>query len=131
MKELIEELKNSIAGFGSLSSSESLKAVEAIEKLEQEKFMLEQDIEVYVHAGNEYEKKLEAAIKFINGIKIWSECYPEEIFKEPDPKVLHEICKEAGTTLDAISAMVLRRYTKTWGEKAVKVLSKIEGDNEE
>ncbi len=41
-------------------------------------------------------------------IKIWIDAYPLDIFPEPDFKKAHEVLKQHGMTLDAISASSMR-----------------------
>lgn len=53
----------------------------------------------------------------------WAEAYPTDIFTEPTPQQVDDVCKLLGFRLDRISAMVLRAFTKQWAEKAKKALS--------
>ena len=41
-------------------------------------------------------------------IKTWIDAYPLKIFPEPDFKKAHEVLKQHGMTLDAISASNMR-----------------------
>ena len=45
-------------------------------------------------------------------IKTWIDAYPLKIFPEPDFKKAHEILKQHGMTLDAISASNMRHVLK-------------------
>jgi hypothetical protein len=70
------------------------------------------------------EKRLSEAVELAEEIKQWSEAYPKEVFYEPTPEQIADICDVSGTTLDSVSAMVLRNFTKQWGDRAKTFLSK-------
>ena len=54
----------------------------------------------------------------------WSKAYPVSVFPEPTPKQVDDVCKSLGFRIDRISAMVLREFTKQWGDKARAALGK-------
>jgi len=74
--------------------------------------------------------KADEAIQTIRGftedIVKWSEAYPTTIFHEPTPEQIDEVCKASGFRIDAISAMVLRAFTKPFGDKARDALPAID-----
>jgi len=53
-------------------------------------------------------KQIEELTDKMHKIKTWCEAYPITIFPEPDFKKAHEILKQNGMTLDAISASNMR-----------------------
>ena len=53
----------------------------------------------------------------------WSEAYPVDVFHEPTPEQVDAVCKTLGFRIDAISAMVLRNFTKHFGDIAKQALS--------
>ena len=60
--------------------------------------------------------------EFAEDVVNWSKAYPTAVFPEPTPEQVDEVCKTLGFRIDRISAMVLRAYTKTWGNKASAAL---------
>lgn len=44
----------------------------------------------------------------------WSKSYPVSVFGEPTPEEVDKVCKDSGFSIDKISAMVLRHFTKRW-----------------
>lgn len=67
---------------------------------------------------------LSDAREIINDIDSWAKAYPEKVFPEPEPEAVKAVCNELGITLDSLSAMVLRGFVKSWGDKASLFLSK-------
>lgn len=65
----------------------------------------------------------EALEELANEMLQWAEAYPTDVFTEPTPKQVDDVCKMLGFRLDHISAMVLRAFTKQWAEKAKRALS--------
>lgn len=47
-------------------------------------------------------------IDAMHKLKNWSEAYPLQVFPEPDLNLAAEVLKDAGMTLDAISAFNMR-----------------------
>jgi hypothetical protein len=62
--------------------------------------------------------------EFAEDVLNWSKAYPVEVFPEPTPEQVDEVCKILNFRIDRISAMVLRAFTKTWGDKARAALGK-------
>jgi len=74
------------------------------------------DYELDDGTTNAFDKRYEALAELIaererehyddlfDNIKNWCEAYPISVFPEPDFKKAHEVLKENGMTLDAISA---------------------------
>ena len=56
--------------------------------------------------------------EFAQEVVQWSEAYPTKIFHEPNPEQVNAALNQIGMTFDCFSAMVLRAFTKPWGEKA-------------
>jgi len=78
------------------------------------------------HAAMEKLKDQNAELRsFAEEVLQWSEAYPERIFSEPTVEEVGEICKTLCVPLGRISAMILRKFTKPWGSKAIKVLSSL------
>lgn len=50
------------------------------------------------------ESELETLQEKLHKIKTWIDAYPLEVFPEPDFKKAHEVLKQHGMSLDAISA---------------------------
>lgn len=69
------------------------------------------------------EAKVEELEEFARDVVKWSESYPVSVFGEPTPEQIDDVCKSSGFRIDKISAMVLRRFTKSWGEKALVALA--------
>jgi len=61
--------------------------------------------------------------EFIEDLINWSRAYPESVFHEPTPAQVDAACNSLGFSIDSISAMVLRRFTKRWGERATNIAS--------
>ena len=66
--------------------------------------------------------QLKKLCDFAEEIIKWSEAYPKDIFPEPTPEQIDEVCKQSGFRIDQIAAMVLRNFTKPWGDKAQRAL---------
>jgi hypothetical protein len=64
----------------------------------------------------------EELIDLADDIVKWSESYPVSVFGEPTPEKAQEVCEALGCTLDSFSAMVLRHFTKNWGNRARQAL---------
>jgi hypothetical protein len=69
------------------------------------------------------EARMERMRVAVEQFEEWSNAYPESIFPEPDPKKVHEVCLSMGMSIDAISAMVLRLFTKRFGDLARAALA--------
>jgi DNA-binding FadR family transcriptional regulator len=54
------------------------------------------------------ESELETLQEKLHKIKTWIDAYPLAIFPEPDFKKAHEVLKQHGMSLDAISASNMR-----------------------
>jgi len=67
-------------------------------------------------------------LEFANAVVRWSEAYPDCIFVEPTPEQVNEVCKNLGCRIDNISAMILRQFTKPWGDKARAAIANAEKD---
>jgi hypothetical protein len=62
--------------------------------------------------SNSIKRNMEEIEKKLEKIKAWCEAYPYDIFPEPDFKKAHEVLKENGVSLDAISASNMRHVLK-------------------
>ena len=58
------------------------------------------------------EAEIEAKDDVLRKIKDWCRAYPLEVFPEPDLKKAAEVLREAGMTLDSISASSMRHVLK-------------------
>ena len=58
------------------------------------------------------ESENEAKDDVLRKIKDWCRAYPLEVFPEPDLKKAAEVLREAGMTLDSISASSMRHVLK-------------------
>ena len=67
--------------------------------------------------------------EFADDVRKWSEAYPTNIFTEPTPEQVDAVCKTLGFRLDRIAAMVLREFTKPWGDAARAALGR-EGESD-
>jgi hypothetical protein len=58
------------------------------------------------------DKENERYREALNKLDNWCRAYPLSVFPEPDFKKAHKVLKEAGMTLDAISASNMRHVVK-------------------
>lgn len=65
---------------------------------------------------------IEKMVELAENLVQWSEAYPADIWEEPTPEKVDAVCKTLGCRIDNITAMVMRRFTKPWGDKARKAL---------
>ena len=59
---------------------------------------------------------------FAESVVQWSEAYPEDVFIPPTDEDISAMCLNLGMSLTRISAMVLRSFTKPWGDRAREAL---------
>ena len=64
------------------------------------------------------ESEAMALKEFAEDVIRWAEAYPIKIFHEPTPQEAREAFQKAGFSLDCFAAMVLRKFTKPWADKA-------------
>ena len=59
---------------------------------------------------------------FVESVVQWSEAYPVDVFTPPTDEDINSMCLNLGMSLTRISAMVLRSFTKPWGDRAREAL---------
>ena len=64
-------------------------------------------------------------VEFAESMVEWSEAYPKAIFQEPTPEQVQAVCKGLGFSIDSISAMILRIFTKPVGDRARAALEAV------
>jgi hypothetical protein len=74
--------------------------------------------------------RAEGLTEFARSIVEWSEAYAAKTFGEPEPAKVAEVCEQLGTNIQTIATMVLRNYTKPYGDMARRVLAKYQEEGE-
>lgn len=64
------------------------------------------------------EARVDRLEKLAEDVRQWSDAYPTKIFHDPTPEEVRKVCDAVGVPLDCIAAMVLREFTKPWGDQA-------------
>lgn len=72
----------------------------------------------------EWQDRVDKLEKLAEDVRQWSDAYPTKIFHEPTPEEVRKVCDAMGVPLDCIAAMVLREFTKPWGDRARAALGR-------
>jgi|WetSurMetagenome_2_1015567.scaffolds.fasta_scaffold308333_3 hypothetical protein len=86
----------------------------------------ERDAAIRADEARKQEQRYAACVDLAEKVKQWAEAYPNDIFQEPTPAQCQEAFEKAGFSMTCFSAMVLRVFTKPWGDKATKALADME-----
>jgi hypothetical protein len=76
-------------------------------------------------ANARLEVAVDLASELAEAIVQWSESYPVSVFGDPTPEQVDSVCKSLGFRIDTIAAMVLREFTKNWGNRGREALAKL------
>jgi hypothetical protein len=90
------------------------------------KLIESRDAEIRADEARKQAERYAACVDLAEEVKRWAEAYPKDIFHEPTSEQCREAFEKAGFNMTCFSAMVLRLFTKPWGEKASKALAELE-----